>query len=85
MFLPLKTLATYEAKRPSVIFVASTTYHFLSIVAGLAINVFIVLPPLNLSMCCAHIAQVLSYLQADVRAALRRSNTLTGILFEIPC
>ena len=49
LFLPLKTLATSEAKRPSVIFVASTTYHFLSIVAGLTIAVFMIFPPLKLS------------------------------------
>ena len=34
-----------DARRPNVIPSASTTYHFLSMVAGLAIKVFIVIPP----------------------------------------
>ena len=45
LFFPLKIFATSDAKRPNVYPVASTTYHFLSIVDGLAIKVFIGLPP----------------------------------------
>ena len=45
LFLPLNTLAISDDKRPNVYPVASTTYHFLSIVYGLAIYVFIGLPP----------------------------------------
>ena len=47
LFFPLNTLATSDAQRPNVIPSASTTYHFLSMVAGLAIKVFIDLPPRN--------------------------------------
>ena len=45
LFFPLNTLATSDAKRPNVLPSASTTYHFLSMVAGLAINVFMGFPP----------------------------------------
>ena len=45
LFLPLNTLAISDAKRPHVLPSASTTYHFLSMVAGLAIKVFIDFPP----------------------------------------
>ena len=38
-------LAISDDKRPKVCPVASTTYHFLSIVDGLAIKLFIVVPP----------------------------------------
>ena len=37
LFFPLKTLATPDARRPRVHPSASTTYHFLSILSGLAI------------------------------------------------
>ena len=47
LFFPLNTLATSDAQRPNVIPSASTTYHFLSMVAGLAIKVFIDIPPKN--------------------------------------
>ena len=46
LFFPLKTFAISDDKRPNVYPVASTTYHFLSIVAGLAMNLFIGLPPM---------------------------------------
>ena len=41
----LGRLASEVAKRPNVLPSASTTYHFLSMVAGLAINVFMGFPP----------------------------------------
>ena len=45
LFFPRNTFATSEERRPNVHPVASTTYHYLSIVDGLAINVFIGFPP----------------------------------------
>jgi hypothetical protein len=45
LFLPLNILAISEERRPNVCPVASITYHFLSIVDGLAIKLFIGLPP----------------------------------------
>jgi predicted membrane chloride channel (bestrophin family) len=47
LFLPLRTAATCEDRRPNVYWEASTTYHFLSIVDGLAIKLFIGFPPDN--------------------------------------
>ena len=54
LFFPLNTLATSAAQRPNVIPSASTTYHFLPMVAGLAIKVFIDIPPKNNVMKCFH-------------------------------
>ena len=47
LFLPLRTAATSDARRPNVYAEASTTYHFLSMVDGLAIKVFIGLTSLD--------------------------------------
>ena len=49
LFLPLNTFATSDAKRPNVHPSASTTYHYLSIVSGLAIKLFIGLPPYQIA------------------------------------
>ncbi len=42
LFLPLKILAISEDKRPNVYPVASTTYHYLSTLSGLAMNVLFI-------------------------------------------
>lgn len=51
----LSTFATSEARRPNVYPVASTTYHFLSTFAGLAMKLFIGVPPVKIQSFVAFI------------------------------